>query len=81
MPMWTNAESDERTHELRNTLFVTYPPDPLPLLREGGSKEREGLRPSLKSLPPLLLTCRQDRFQGEGFTLLVPIRQSEKGSP
>jgi len=31
--------------------MVTYPPDPLPLIREGGVEVREGLRPSLKSLP------------------------------
>jgi len=36
-------------------LFRTYPPDPLPLLREGGSLEREGLCPSLKALPMFLL--------------------------
>jgi hypothetical protein len=34
--------------------LATYPPDPLPLIREGGVWVREGLRPSLKSLPPLL---------------------------
>jgi len=34
--------------------LATYPPDPLPLIREGGSIGREGLRPCLKSLPPLL---------------------------
>jgi len=34
--------------------LATYPPDPLPLIREGGSIGREGLSPSLKSLPPLL---------------------------
>jgi hypothetical protein len=38
--------------------LATYPPDPLPLLREGGSEVGEGLRPSLKSLPPLLSTSR-----------------------
>jgi len=32
-------------------LVRTYPPDPLPLLREGGIWIREGLRPSLKLLP------------------------------
>jgi len=32
--------------------MVTYPPDPLPLTREGGVKVREGAKaPSLKSLP------------------------------
>jgi len=35
--------------------LATYPPDPLPLLREGGVQVREGRSPSLKSLPPLLL--------------------------
>jgi hypothetical protein len=34
--------------------LATYPPNPLPLAREGGVWVREGLRPSLKSLPPLL---------------------------
>jgi len=34
--------------------LVTYPPDPLPLIREGGVWVREGRSPSLKSLPPLL---------------------------
>jgi len=34
--------------------LATYPPDPLPLLREGGVPVREGRSPSLKSLPPLL---------------------------
>jgi len=29
-------------------------PCPLPLVREGGSRVREGRSPSLKSLPPLL---------------------------
>jgi len=32
--------------------LATYPPDPLPLLREGGVWVREGQSPSLKSLPP-----------------------------
>jgi len=34
--------------------LATYPPDPLPLAREGGAQVREGRSPSLKSLPPLL---------------------------
>ena len=37
-----------------NNELGTYPPDPLPLLREGGVQVREGRSPSLKSLPPLL---------------------------
>jgi len=33
-------------------LYITYPPDPLPLIREGGSiSKRGGFAPSLKSLP------------------------------
>ena len=59
---------------LINSELVTYPPDPLPLIREGGimvsegadapsgfpftiryqKGVQEGLRPSLKALPPLL---------------------------
>jgi hypothetical protein len=35
-------------------LFSNLSPCPLPLVREGGVYVREGLRPSLKSLPPLL---------------------------
>jgi hypothetical protein len=35
--------------------LVTYPPDPLPLAREGGSVgKRGGSAPSLFHLPPLL---------------------------
>jgi len=34
--------------------LATYPPDPLPLIREGGGSER-GATPSLKSLSHLLL--------------------------
>jgi hypothetical protein len=34
--------------------LLTYPPDPLPLTREGGVLRREGFHPSLKTLPPLL---------------------------
>jgi len=37
----------------------TYPPDPLPLVREGGVKVREGASPPLKNLFPL-------SFEGEG---------------
>ena len=40
---------------LINSKLVTYPPDPLPLIREREMWVREGLHPSLKSLPPLLL--------------------------
>ena len=35
--------------------LATYPPDPLPLIREGGMQVREERSPSLKSLPPLPL--------------------------
>ena len=31
--------------------MVTYPPDPLPLLKGRGKYRREGRNPSLKSLP------------------------------
>jgi len=33
--------------------LATYPPDPLLSLREREVQVREGLRPSLQSLPPL----------------------------
>jgi len=39
--------------------LVTYPPYPLPLIREGGVKAGEGGKaPSLKSPPPLLVKER-----------------------
>jgi hypothetical protein len=36
-----------RVKERRNLSYITYPPDPLPLLREGGVKVREGAKPPL----------------------------------
>jgi hypothetical protein len=40
---------------------VTYPPNPLPLLREGGESKRGGFAPSLKSPPPLLVKERGNK--------------------
>ena len=40
--------------------LVTHPPDPLPLIREGGVNVREGLRPSFFFFPL--------SFKGEGYT-------------
>jgi len=54
--------------------FATYPPDPLPLLREGGIWIRERLRPSLKLLP--LLSFIEKNIKGESkrdeASLIIP---------
>jgi len=47
--------------------LATYPPDPLPLLREGGVYGGEELRPSLKPLPPHARNTSPSL--GEGFSL------------
>jgi len=48
------APPEKFNNTIYSLFLATYPPVPLPLVREGGVKVREGLRPSLKSLPPLL---------------------------
>jgi len=37
----------ERVKERRSLSSITYPPDPLPLVREGGVKVREGASPQM----------------------------------
>jgi len=58
--------------------LATYPPDPLPLIREGGSEVGEGLRPSLKSLPPLLL---RSRYYKESLREAKPLLQNHTPFP
>ena len=57
-----HLESASGPH-LINSELGTYPPDPLPLLREGGRIER-GAKPLLDALK--LLTQSQDNNKGRG---------------
>jgi len=52
--------------------LATHPPNPLPLLREGGVELGEGFHPSPKSLPPLLFKERGLKGVRLINNLLVP---------
>jgi len=43
--------------------LTTYPPDPLPLLREGGRKGREGVKPPLKGLSLLKRRVKRGKLK------------------